>query len=89
MPLLEFDRMGIERCERVRETVMREQDKKKGERERTGEGLGRGRGPQRCSGILVTCCLSFTLTHFPAQMKGLVLLHSAALISHQNISSST
>ena len=33
--------------------------------------------------------LSLILTHFPAQMKGFVLLRSAALISHQHISSRT
>eukprot|EP00064_Thunnus_orientalis_P002095 superscaffoldBa00000145_g2102 len=48
-------------------------------------GIGR-KGPQRCPGTLGTCWLSLTLTHFLAQMKGFVLLHSAALISHQHIS---
>lgn len=88
MSLLEFDRMGIERCERVRET-----ERKGGGRggELEGEGGRRtwGEGPQRCPGTPGTCCLSLTLTHFPAQMKGFVLLRSAALISHQHISSST
>lgn len=58
------------------------------EGEREGEGVGGHEGPQRCPGTLGACCLSLTLTHFPAQMKGFVLLSSAALISHQHISSS-
>lgn len=59
------------------------------EGEREGEGVGGHKGPQRCPGTPGACCLSLTLTHFPAQMKGFVLLSSAALISHQHISSST
>lgn len=54
-----------------------------------GEGVGGHEGPQRCPGTPGTCCLSLTLTHFPAQMKGFVLLHSAALISQPHISSSS
>lgn len=94
MSLLEFDRMGIERSERVREMVMGEQERKaergKSEKEnKRVKGVGGHKGPQRCPGTPGTCCLSLTLTHFPAQMKGFVLLCSAALISHQHICSST
>lgn len=53
-----------------------------------GEGVEGHEGPQRCPGTPGTCCLSLTLTHFPAQMKGFVLLQSAALISQPHISSS-
>lgn len=78
--------MGIDRCERVRETVMREQER---EWRREVKGIGGHKSPQWCPGTLGTCCLSLTLTHFQAQMKGFVLLWFSALISHPHISSGT
>lgn len=66
MSLLEFDRMEIERSERVRETVKRERG-----RERKGKGVGGREGPQRCPGTPGTGCLSLTLTHFPGSDEGL------------------